>query len=376
MTSRDLTENVEQLQIKRALKLVQEKAVAALLILGTKANEYEDLVITARTHHVAAQNTTLGKRLAMFGEELKYAIDRLETLIDNYPVRGVKGAVGTELDILTLLDNDHSKVREFESRIIEHLGFNKICNAVGQIYPRSYDYSVVSGLFELACSPASFAKTLRLMAGHETASEGFADGQVGSSAMPHKMNSRSCERITGFHNILRGYVTMLSGVAGNQWNEGDVSCSVVRRVALPDSFFAIDGLLETFITVLNQMEAYPAMIDKENNHYLPFLLTTTFMMEAVKKGVGRETAHAIIKEHAVQTVKDLREGLIDETDLAERLAGDERLKLSKEEIIHILMRGREDSGASHEQVEAFTQSLEGLRTSFPHAEKYRPSNIL
>ena len=159
------------------------------------------------------------------------------------------------------------------------------------------------------------------MAGHETASEGFAPGQTGSSAMPHKMNSRSCERVNGFHVILKGYLAMAAGLAGDQWNEGDVSCSVVRRVMLPDSFFAIDGMFETFLTVLDQMDAYEAVIDAETAHYLPFLMTTTIMMEAVKAGVGRETAHKAIKEHAVATVNDLRHGKIDRNNLVERLAG-------------------------------------------------------
>ena len=172
------------------------------------------------------------------------------------------------------------------------------------------------------------------MAGHETASEGFAPGQTGSSAMPHKMNSRSCERINGFHAILKGHLAMASSLAGDQWNEGDVSCSVVRRVMLPDAFFACDGLFETLLTVLDQMETYPAVIAKETEHYLPFLLTTTIMMAAVKAGVGRETAHHVIKEHALATVADLRGGSLRENDLLQRLADDDRLPLDLS-LIHI-----------------------------------------
>ena len=153
------------------------------------------------------------------------------------------------------------------------------------------------------------------MAGHELLGEGFAKGQTGSSAMPHKMNSRSCERINGFHAILNGHLTMVSQLSGDQWNEGDVSCSVVRRIALPDAFFALDGLLDTFLTVLRQMEVFPAVIKSERERYLPFLLTTTIMMEAVKGGAGREDAHEAIKQHAVAAVKDLRKGKSKENDL-------------------------------------------------------------
>ena len=286
LTSRDLTENVEQLQILRGLELIRIKAMAALIKLADKSQEWSELVLTARTHNVPAQLTTFGKRLAMFGEDLFCAVRELDRIIDNYPVRGLKGPVGTQMDLMTLFGGDSEKVAQMEDAILEHLGVGSVLETVGQVYPRSLDFEVVSVFVRLASGPSSFAKTLRIMAGHELASEGFAKGQVGSSAMPHKMNSRSCERLNGFAVILSGYLTMANGLAGDQWNEGDVSCSVVRRVFLPDSFFAIDGLLDTFITILNQMEVFPGMIDQENNRYGPFLATTTILMEAVKMVQG------------------------------------------------------------------------------------------
>ena len=133
---------------------------------------------------------------------------------------------------------------------------------------------------------------------------------------------------------------MVSNLAGDQWNEGDVSCSVVRRVALPDAFFALDGLFDTFLTVLTQMEVFPAVIEAEKDRYLPFLLTTTIMMEAVKGGAGREDAHSAIKEHAVATVRDLRDGKIRENDLIERLANDSRVGMEKEALQDILSAGK------------------------------------
>jgi adenylosuccinate lyase len=245
LTSRDLTENVEQLQVSRSLQLVQFKVVAALLAIGRQASTYRDVMITGRTHNVPAQPTTLGKRLAMFGQELLIAHERLSELIARYPVRGLKGAVGTQLDQLTLLGGDTAKVDQLETRIVKHLGFKASLDAVGQVYPRSLDFDVVSALHQVGAAGASAAVTLRLMAGTGLLTEGFQEGQVGSSAMPHKVNARNCERICGFSTILSGYVTMTAALAGHQWNEGDVSCSVVRRVALPDAFYAIDGLLET-----------------------------------------------------------------------------------------------------------------------------------
>ena len=214
------------------------------------------------------------------------------------------------------------------------------------------------------------------MAGHETASEGFAKGQTGSSAMPHKMNSRSCERVNGFHTILSGYQTMAAGLAGDQWNEGDVSCSVVRRVMLPDAFFAADGMFETFLTILHQIDCFPAVIEAENNHYLPFLLTTTIMMEAVKAGVGRETAHEVIKEHAVATVHDLRNGRVPKNDLISRIANDDRIPLGKPELDSMLENQSNLVGAAKAQVNQFVVQVDALVAENPEAAAYSPGAIL
>jgi len=376
MTSRDLTENVEQLQVYRSLLLVRDKTVAALRRLRERSEQWSDLILTARTHNVAAQPTTLGKRVAMFGEELLDSLTALEAVIANYAVRGLKGAVGTQMDQLSLFEGDAAKVAALEQRVVAHLGMPAVWTNVGQVYPRSLDFRVISALTDLCSGPSSFCKTLRLMAGHETASEGFAPGQTGSSAMPHKMNSRSCERVNGFHVILKGYLTMAAGLAGDQWNEGDVSCSVVRRIMLPDAFYAIDGMFETFLTILDQMDAYEAVILAETSHYLPFLMTTTIMMEAVKAGVGRESAHKAIKEHAVATVNDLRTGKIDRNNLVDRLANDTRLGLTRQALDAILARGDRESGAAKTQIAAFATAVKKLESAHPQAAAYGPGSIL
>ena len=374
LTSRDLTENVEQLQVARALQLVRFKVAAALLALAKRAAEHRDVMITGRTHNVPAQPTTLGKRLAMFAQELLIAAARLDDLVARYPVRGLKGAVGTQLDQLTLLGGDTAKVDQLEARILKHLGFKASLDAVGQVYPRSLDFDVVSALHQTGAAAASCATTLRLMAGAGLLTEGFQEGQVGSSAMPHKVNARNCERICGFATIISGYVTMTANLAGHQWNEGDVSCSVVRRVALPDAFFAIDGLLETFLTVLRQMEIFPAAIAAENERNLPFLATTTILMEAVKGGAGRETAHEAIKEHALAAAKALRAG--GDADLLGRLAGDKRVGLGKKKLQEILGQNERFVGAAPHQVDALVAAVAPLAKQHKGAADYRPGKLL
>jgi adenylosuccinate lyase len=295
MTSRDLTENIELIQIKAALELIEYRMLQTLFLLNEKITKYEKTYMVGRSHNVAAQVTTLGKRFASCAEELLFAHSALKELIVRLPLRGIKGPVGTSQDVLDAMGKDFVNL---EKSIAEEFGFENIWTSVGQIYPRSVDFEVVSKLLQIASAPSSMAITIRLMAGSGLVSEGFKAGQVGSSAMPHKMNSRSSERINGMMVLLRGYNTMAADLAGDQWNEGDVSCSVVRRVVIPDSFYVLDGLLHTFMTILNEFGIFTENIEKELSEQLPLLATTNILMECVKSGMGREVAHEIIQKHA------------------------------------------------------------------------------
>jgi len=375
LTSRDLTENVEQLQILRSLQHVHSHGVAVAARLAERAVEYAELVMVGRSHNVAAQATTLGKRFASAADELLIALTRLEELIARYPLRGIKGPMGTAQDMLDLLDGDAAKLAALESKVAGHLGFAHVLRSVGQVYPRSLDHEVLSALVQVAAGPSSFAHTIRLMAGNELVTEGFQAGQVGSSAMPHKMNTRSCERVNGLAVVLRGYASMGAELAGAQWNEGDVFCSVVRRVALPDGFFAIDGLMETFLTVLAEFGAYPAVVSRELDRYLPFLATTRVLMAAVRAGVGRETAHEAIKEHAVTVALAMREQGAD-NDLLDRLAADPRLPLDRAGLDAALADRSAFTGAAGAQIQAVVSAVDELVARYPAAAAYAPAPIL
>ena len=299
LTSRDLTENIELIQIKAGLKLIEHRVLQTLFLLNEKISKYEKTYMVGRSHNVAAQVTTLGKRFASCAEELLFAHTALNELITRLPLRGIKGPVGTSQDALDAMGKDFAKL---EQSIADEFGFENTWASVGQIYPRSVDFEVVSKLLQVASAPSSMATTIRLMAGAGLVSEGFKAGQVGSSAMPHKMNSRSSERINGMMVLLRGYNTMAADLAGDQWNEGDVSCSVVRRVVIADSFYVLDGLLHTFMTILQEFGAFEENINRELSEQLPFLATTKILMECVKAGMGREAAHELIKKYAATTV--------------------------------------------------------------------------
>ena len=372
MTSRDLTENIEALQIRDGLVIVHNKTVALLAALATKAAQYSDQPIAGRSHNVPAQVTTLGKRFASAAEELLFAYERLVSLQDRYPMRGVKGPVGTAQDSIDLLGSTEAH-QKLESAIAAELGFNRVLDSTGQVYPRSLDYDVVTTLVQIASAPSSLATSIRLMAGAELVTEGFKVGQVGSSAMPHKMNTRSCERVNGLTVILRGYASMVSELAGNQWNEGDVSCSVVRRVALPDAFYAIDGLLETMLTVLNEFGAFPAVIAAELERYLPFLATTKILMASVKAGVGREVAHEVIKEHAVAAALGMREGK--PNNFLDAISQDNRIPFDRAALDALIGNPLEFTGDARQQVARVVSRIEAISSAHPAAAQYKPGSI-
>ena len=372
MTSRDVTENIEALQIRNGLGIIHDKVVTVLARLGQRAAEYADQPIAGRSHNVPAQVTTLGKRFASAAEELLFAYERLTSLQNRYPMRGIKGPVGTAQDSIDLLGSPDAHLK-LESIIAKELGFDHILDSTGQIYPRSFDYDVVTTLVQIASSPSSLATSIRLMAGAELVTEGFIAGQVGSSAMPHKMNTRSCERVNGLSVVLRGYASMISELSGDQWNEGDVSCSVVRRVALPDAFYAVDGLLETILTVLDEFGAFPEVIAAEIDRYLPFLATTKILMAAVKAGVGREVAHEVIKEHAVKAALGMREGK--KNTLLDDLASDERLPLDRTALDLLISQPIEFTGEARQQVARVIKRIDAITSAHSAAAAYKPSSI-
>jgi adenylosuccinate lyase len=376
MTSRDATENVEQSLILSGLELIQHRIVSTLGRFGARALDFDALPITARTHNVPAQMTTLGKRIANSGDELMEGYVRISHLIDTYVLRGIKGPVGTQQDILELLGGDPKNVDALERKVAEALGFQWVSNNVGQVYPRSSDFNVVTALKQSVAGPVNFSNNLRLMAGAELATEGFKPGQVGSNAMPHKMNTHKSERIRSLSAVLTGYVAMASELSGDQWNEGDVSCSAARRVLIPGSFFAADGLFQTAITVLDKFAPYPEVISNETERYLPFLTTTRVLMEAVRAGMGREDAHDAIKQHAVAAALAIREEGSTVNDLFDRLDADESIPVTKTQLLELTNRPLELTGLAHRQTERFVLSVQALLDEYPGAKDYQPSTVL
>lgn len=372
LTSRDITENVEQFLIRLSLELMRDKTAAVLSRLAALAVEYRDTVIVGRTHNVPAQPTTLGKRFADAGQETLLAFRRAETLLEAYPLRGLKGAVGTQQDLLDLFDGDETKVGRLEKMLAEQLGFGSVLNSVGQIYPRSLDLDLIGALVQLSSGPANLSTTLRLMAGHDLVSEGFTVGQVGSTAMPHKTNMRTCERIGGLSVVLSGYLTMAAGLAGRRWNEGDVSDSVVRRVMLPDAFFACDGLLEATLHVLDGFTAFSSRVEAELSAELPFLSTTRLLSAAVGAGMGREEAHRLLRGHTLAAAEARRSG--NQYDLGAALGSDPAFPLDETEVGNSMAGAF--PGRAGAQVEEVADEVAKVLEAHPYAASYQPEILL
>jgi adenylosuccinate lyase len=349
LTSRDLTENIELIQIKAGLELIERRVLQTLFLLSEKISKYEKTYMVGRSHNVAAQVTTLGKRFASCAEELLFAHTALKELIARLPLRGIKGPVGTSQDAIDAMGNNFANL---EKSIADEFGFENTWASVGQIYPRSVDFEVVSKLLQIASAPSSMATTIRLMAGSGLVSEGFKAGQVGSSAMPHKMNSRSSERINGMMVLLRGYNTMAADLAGDQWNEGDVSCSVVRRVVIPDSFYLLDGLLHTFMTILQEFGVFEDKIKAELDEQLPLLATTKILMECVKAGMGREKAHQLIKKYSTT-----------ESNFFKALAGEKEFPLSLNQLDNLIKEPSDFAGMAAEQSRSVAKKIKSVTAS-------------
>jgi adenylosuccinate lyase len=315
--------------------------------------------------------TTLGRKFATWGEELLFALEHLEEFMKRLPMRGIKGAVGTASDLEQLLPG---KSEIIENELASLLGFDQLLSVPSQIYARSIDLEMVAILNQLAAAPANVAINIRLMSGYGLVSEGFEKDQTGSSAMPHKVNPRLSERVNSLSALLKGYLTMVSEMSGGQWNEGDVSCSAVRRIALPEAFSAIDAILETTIHVFASLHIYEDKLKDELNECLPSLLSSTLLMHAVNAGVAREFAHQRIKQHFLEKQNDDHDGA--GSGFIERVLQDKELKIDASVVQSLLEMPIHLSGLASQQAKKFAEEVMNKIRNYPDAMSFRPSRIL
>jgi adenylosuccinate lyase len=305
----------------------------------------------------------------MWAEELLFARQHLVQFLDRLPMRGIKGAIGTGQDMRQLLGDGAAQIDGF---LQDLFGLNEVLITPSQVYPRSIDFEMVSLLSQIAAAPSNLATNIRLLAGLGLANEGFSKDQVGSSAMPHKVNPRLSERINSLHAVLKGHVTMIHELVGAQWNEGDVSCSVVRRVALPDSFYAIDAILDTSIRIIQKISIDEKKIAAELEKELPLLLSSSILILAVKNGAKREEAHATIKRLARQAYengKNTKEGFL------ELISREKSLNLKHSEI-EALASSQALAAGPGNQAKLLCEAISKVLNNMEKLTQYSPAHSI
>lgn len=320
-TSADVTDNADILQLRDGLAILRQRLVLASRALRDLADREADHPCLGYTHYQMAQPVTLGKRASLWLQDLLWGLEDVDRLLTTLPLRGLKGATGTQASFLALCDGDAARVKNLERRFAEHLDFESILPVSGQTYPRSLDARILAALARVADAAAKFATDIRLLAHDGEVEEPLGTDQVGSSAMPYKRNPMRCERITALARSVRVQAQGASEMAATQWLERSLDDSAYRRLALPQVFLATDGILGLCIDVARGLVAWPRVTSRRLADGVPFLVAEEAMAAAVAAGGDRQDLHEKLRVHAREAQRRMREeGL--PNDLLQRLTSD------------------------------------------------------
>ena len=351
-TSCYVGDNTDVILMREGLLLLQKKLVNLIDRLTKFAMEYRGLPTLGFTHFQPAQLTTVGKRAALWANELVMDLEELNHRIDTLQFRGVKGTTGTQASFLELFGGDHEKVRALEKLVSAEMGFEKVVPVCGQTYSRKMDANVLATLSAIAQSAGKFATDLRLLSHLKEMEEPFQDKQIGSSAMPYKRNPMRCERICSLARYVIADAMNPAFTAYNQWFERTLDDSANKRISIPEAFLAVDAILEIYLNVTDGLKVYPKVIERHLREELPFMATENIMMDAVKRGGDRQALHERIRVHSVAAGKVVKEEG-GQNDLVDRIAADPAFGLTKEEIL-AHMDPKAYIGRCEAQVEEFS----------------------
>lgn len=287
LTSCDITDNATQQQVRSSIRRIWGTTHTVLSLLQEHILATRDTPCVARTHNLPAQPTLLGKRFATVADELLNGMTAVRSLYEMQACRGLVGAVGTGQDLVTLLGGQEA-YHKVNAGFIEYLGFNVRVGSVGQVYPRSEDATLCSALVGLLAAPANLARMVRLETGYGRMWEQFDDGQVGSSAMPHKRNSVISERVNSLHFVAQGYLGMLQSTSGQQWFEGDVSDSALRRIGLSGLFKAVDATLQSTVQLLERLDLSKQAYTDELSEEWDSINTGNLLSRGLRLGMDRD----------------------------------------------------------------------------------------
>ena len=350
--------------MKEALEIVKEKIIAVLSHLSKFALKYKDMPTLGFTHFQPAQLTTVGKRATLYMQDLVMDLENIEFLISTLKLRGVKGTTGTQASFMALFDGDEEKVKELDRLIAKKMGFNRSYGVTGQTYPRKLDSIVLNTLSEVAQSAYKFSNDLRLLQNLKEVEEPFEKNQIGSSAMAYKRNPMRSERISALARYVIVNSLNPAITAGTQWFERTLDDSANKRLSVAEGFLALDGVLNLYINIAENMVVYDKVIASHVMNELPFMATENIMMASVKKGGDRQELHERVRIHSMAAAQRVKgEGL--ENDLIERIVNDSTFNLSREEI-EVIINPTDFVGRASSQVVEFINEYIN-----PYLEKYK-----
>ena len=352
-TSAFVTDNADLVQMRRGLVLLRDKVADALRSLGAFAREWRHEPCLGYTHLQPAQCTTVGKRATLWMQDLLLDLDDLEHRIETLPFRGVKGTTGTQASFLAIFGGDHAKVRELDRRVTAKLGFATSIPVSGQTYSRKVDAQVLGVVAGIAASAAKMASDLRMLQAFGEIEEPFEKEQIGSSAMAYKRNPMRSERINALSRFVLSLEPNANQTHAVQFLERTLDDSANRRLVIPESFLATDAILVLVGNIVRGLEVHPARIRRRLADELPFMATEELLVRAVRAGGDRQVAHEVIRRHAIEAARAMKdEGR--PNDLLERLAADPEMKAGVDEL-RTAMDPARYIGRASEQVDEFLE---------------------
>ena len=350
-TSCYVGDNTDIILMHRGLLRVRELLLSAIEAVAAFADKHKALPSLAYTHFQAAQPTTIGKRATLWLQDLVSDLEQIEFQLSRLKLLGCKGTTGTGASFMELFGGDTEKVVDLERRIAEKMGFSACVPVSGQTYSRKTDYNVLSALCGIAQSATKFSNDIRLLSHLKEFDEPFESGQIGSSAMAYKRNPMRSERIASLSRYIMVDVLNPAITASAQWFERTLDDSANKRISVPEAFLATDAVLSLYINVISGGTVYPNVIKKHLNEELPFMATENILMYCVKKGGDRQMLHEAIRQHSVDTAKQIKLHGGD-NDLLDRIAADPRFGLTRAEVDGILNEGG-FTGMAQQQTETY-----------------------
>ena len=360
-TSCFVTDNSELIMIRESLELARKRLVIVIDRLAKFAAQCRDLPCLGFTHLQPAQPTTVGKRATLWCYDLILDLEELEHRLATLRFRSVKGTTGTQATFLQLFEGDHAKVRKLEQTVATKMGFTDVCVVTGQTYSRKVDAQILDTLSGIGQTTHKAGNDLRILQHRNEMGEPFGKNQIGSSAMAYKKNPMRAERMCSLARFAMSLGANGEHTMATQWMERTLDDSANRRLSLPQSFLCIDAILLIYQNIMEGIEVYPKVIEKQLNEVLPFMATEEFLMAGVRAGGDRQELHESIRVHSLDAIEQVKvHGL--ENDLISRLKGDDRFaQVNLEDALD----ARKYIGRAPQQVDEFlAEVVQPIRDKF------------